>query len=368
MNKRRDLIHIVPSNKWGGVQTYALDICRHYISAGWHVAAVTQNAVRVDTPFAEAGVQLIHAPLGGVGDLSSILTLADTLRRIPAGSHAVVHVHRYRDALTAAAARRLARRPEIKIVSTRHAVRRGRRSFIFRWIYRAVDTHLFVSKLARDTFMTPLHHHLPCSPLVPDNKCAILRNSLYLTDFTPTPVPDSGPITALYVGAVVNGKGLENLIDAFALLRGVKLRLRICGPADPDYADLLRRRAMSRSVMESIDWNIGAAPAPEICHSAHFAVIPSSESEAFGLNNLMMMAAGRAQITTTNGAQTEYLTPGVTALMVPPEDPEALAAAIRTLATDHALRKAMGENARREYNTRLAWQNFTDSLDKIYGA
>lgn len=369
MNKNRELIHIVPSNKWGGVQTYALDICRHYRQEGWHVTVVTQNAVAVDTPFAEADIKLLHAPLSGFTDFSSPLILSDYLKRIPRDRKVTIHVHRYRDAMTAAIARRLSRRHDIRIISTRHAVRRGRNSMLFRKIYSGVDTHLFVSKLARDTFMHSLSPRITGRELIAEQKTAVLRNSLYLPDFTPQPLPASGPLTALYYGPVVDGKGLETLIDAFAMLNGVvKLRLRICGPANPDYADRLRRLAMNRSVMESIDWKIGTSIPPEITHSVHFAVIPSSESEAFGLNSLLMMAAGRGQITTSNGAQVEYLTDGVTALLVPPGDPVRLADAMKRMCQNPELRSRMGEAAITEYLHSHSWTNFISSLDKIYGA
>ena len=59
---KRCLAHIVASNRWGGAERYALDICRHFIDKGWHVAAYTRDAKAVDNLFAEAGVELRHAP------------------------------------------------------------------------------------------------------------------------------------------------------------------------------------------------------------------------------------------------------------------------------------------------------------------
>ncbi len=80
MNQNRSLIHIIPSNKWGGIQSYALDICRHYRSQGWEVTALTRNAVGVDSHFAENEIRLVHAPLTGFFNIPSALILARELK------------------------------------------------------------------------------------------------------------------------------------------------------------------------------------------------------------------------------------------------------------------------------------------------
>lgn len=354
------LIHIIPSNRWGGVQTYALDICRHYRDAGWEVTALTRNAVGVDTPFAEAGISLWHAPVAGFFDPATVLALAHRLRMAPAG-RVVVHTHRYRDALTAIIARSLTKRRDVRIVTTRHRVRAGRNTFLFRKIYSLVDAHIFVSKMAADSFLDALR-----GPKLPAAKVHVLHNSLNLSPADHTLEPPRGPVSALYQGALMRGKGLETLIDAMALLKGSKMRLRIAGSGDPDYLDTLRARAMRRDVMESIDWNAKASPSLAACAEATFGVVPSAEPEAFSLESLRFMAAGRPQVATDNGAQREYLTDGHTALLIAPDNAEALADAMRRLGAEPDLRARLGDEALKEFNSHLSWPHFIDSLNKIY--
>lgn len=187
MNTRRSLIHIVSSNKWGGVQTYALDICRHYAEAGWEVTALTRNAVGVDAPFAEAGIGLLHAPVGGFFDLASPMTLARKLRESPRGA-TVVHTHRYRDAFTALLAKKIANRPDVRIVTTRHSVRRGRDTRVFRKIYSGISAHIFVSEMCYNAF----RHSLKKDITLPPERIHILRNSINAETDTPcrSPVTD----------------------------------------------------------------------------------------------------------------------------------------------------------------------------------
>lgn len=362
MDRKSELIHIIPSNKWGGVQVYANDICRHYLAAGWDVTALTRNAVGVDAPFAEAGVRLFHAPVRGFFDVATVMTLAGELRRRAKDSRIVIHTHRYRDAFTALIAKHLAKRPDIRIVNTRHSVRPGRDSRLFRRLYKQLDAHIFVSQLAFDGFMSTTARNLELAK----EKIHILHNSIPPEDNIVVQEPTHGPVVALYQGSIVKGKGLETLIDAMALLKNVKLRLRISGNGNPDYLDLLRRRAMMRDVMDNIDWNLYSRPSAEACNDVHFGVIPSTEREAFSLECLRFMATMRPQISTLNGAQSEYLKDGETAFLVPPEDAEALAAAMRRLASDRELRLAMGYAAYNDFKASYSWDIFIKELDRIY--
>lgn len=355
------LIHLISSNRWGSAQRYAFDICEHYHAQGWRVVAVTRDAKVVDDHFRAAGIPLVHSPLRGFLDPASAMILAKLFKGLPLNK-SYVHVHRYRDAFSAFLAKRLAKRPDIRVISTRHTVRPGRNSWLFRRIYDKINAHIFVSRAAFDRFRSTWPDRLPMS----EKTVHILHNSV--NDRLPEvqPEPEKGPVFAIYAGPVVKGKGLETLIDALPVLRDLKLRLRVVGKGNPDYLDALRRRAMTRGVMDMIDWKgLVDVPADMISRS-HFAVLPSVEREAFGLVNVDVMAAGRPQICSPNGAQTEYLIDGVTALFVPPADAHALAMAMRRLVLDSGLRHDMGLAARRAFDASLSWASFIPRLTQIY--
>lgn len=355
------LIHLISANRWGGAQRYALDICRHYHNLGWNVAAMTRDAKVVDDRFRTAGIPLLHAPLRGFFDPASAFILARTLRGLPR-DRSYVHVHRYRDAFTVLLAKRLAKRPDIRVISTRHKVAPGRNSWLFRRIYNKINGHIFVSQTAFQRFRSSWPERLPMRI----ETVHILLNSINMPTTIPPVEPDKGPVFAIYAGPLAKGKGLETIIDALASLKGQRLRLRIVGHGSPDYIDTLRRRAMTRNVMEMIDWKITGDIPAEIINQSHFAVLPSVEREGFGLPNIQVMAAGRPQICTPNGAQSEYLVDGETALFVAPADAQSLADAMRRLANDPPLRKEMGSKAFKYYTTTLSWQSFIPRLTEIY--
>ena len=359
----RNLIHIVNGNMMAGAQLYALDICRFYSEKGWNVVALTRGAHAVDSKFAANGIKVTHAPLRGFLDFTSILRVAKFLRSLPQGE-TIIHAHRYRDAYTAMLARALAKRSDVKIVATRHAVRKGRDSHIFRKLYANIDAHIFVSNLAYERFCRSWEGtNIPLS----EDDVFVLHNSLYIPTLPdPLPEPEKGPVTAIYHGPIAEGKGLETLIDALMSLRNVKIRLLIAGSGSPDFLDKLRKRAMIREVMDAIDWNTNCDDPADLIGRAHIGVVPSVESEAFGLGNLRYMALGRPQICTRNGAQTEYLRDGETAILIPPADTATLAEALTYLAKNPELRREMGRKAQQDFNDNLSWDSFTRKLDYIY--
>ena len=90
-------------------------------------------------------------------------------------------------------------------------------------------------------------------------------------------------------------------------------------------------------------------------HAADLFVLPSTNrAEMFGIVQLEAMACGVPVICTELGTGTSYVNQhGVTGLVVPPNDPTALATAIRNLLDNPALRRTMGEAGRRRVETRI---------------
>lgn len=77
--------------------------------------AITRDAKVIDDLFRQAGVSLTHSPLRGFFDPASVLILARILRDVPR-DRTYVHVHRYRDAFTVLLAKRLVKRPDVRVI------------------------------------------------------------------------------------------------------------------------------------------------------------------------------------------------------------------------------------------------------------
>lgn len=361
MEAKPTLIHIVSSNRWGGIERYALDICRHFQKEGWNVAALTRDARAVDEIFEKSEIPLLHAPLQGFWDFKSISILSKKFKETM--GEIIIHAHGFHDVFTAIAARKLSKRKDVRIIMTRHKVRRAVDTWLLRKLYKNLDALIFVSRTARDRFLDTWHNRkLP----FPASHTHVIHNSLNLTKL-PYSLPETGrPLTAMFHGTLKHGKGLETLIDALAHLKGKRIRLKIVGSGLPDYVDKLRRRAISRGVMDMIDWHKHTEDPLQLIKNCDFGVLPSTQEEAFGLANIEFMALGRPQICSSNGAQPEYITDGWEGYLLPPGNSSFLAETITKLALDKDLRERMGERAYNTFYNRLSWPNFIASLISIY--
>jgi glycosyltransferase involved in cell wall biosynthesis len=151
--------------------------------------------------------------------------------------------------------------------------------------------------------------------------------------FTPDdePQPRPGPYF-LYAGNDKTHKNVEALVEAFALVRrersGVQLVL-----AGAPFARFLNCEGVVRAGFVTRD------ELASLYRGAVALVMPSLE-EGFGLPAAEAMACGTAVITSTNPALVEVT--GDAAVHVDAHDAGALAAAMLRVATDDALRSALG--------------------------
>lgn len=97
-------------------------------------------------------------------------------------------------------------------------------------------------------------------------------------------------------------------------------------------------------------------------------VLPSHlRSEAFGLSLVEAAMRGKPMISCEIGTGTSYVNlDGTTGLVVPPNDPNALAIAMRRLLDDKALAKEYGINARQRYLENFTAQIMADSYAELY--
>lgn len=363
-NSARRLIHIISSNSWGGREQYALDLCRSLLQRKWSISVYTRNALAVDQHFISNAIDLRHIPLGGFFDLISIWSLSrDFLKE---QKSTIVHVHNYKDALIAILARKLCRRTsDIRIVMTRHKATAGIDSWLFNKIYRNLDAHIFVSKLAKHQFLTTWQNkQLPFS----EEKLFMLHNSILSAPTAPDSEPVGGPKIAMFHGRLSPEKGVETIIEALPKLRDKKIRLWIIGSGDPDYVDSLKHKALALDVMDMIDWKGYVEDVHSFISLCHYGILPSIWQEPFGLSNIEYMSHGKPQICTNNGAQSEYLTEDKEAIFVSPGDSDAMADAMILLTENTDLRKEIGNAAFQKFQSELSWDKFCNKIEHIYSS
>jgi L-malate glycosyltransferase len=86
-----------------------------------------------------------------------------------------------------------------------------------------------------------------------------------------------------------------------------------------------------------------------------------SRFEGFGLPAAEAMACGTAVVTTANGGTEDFAENETTALVVPPAEPEPMAAAVCRLLRDPALRARLASDGNRRVS-QMSWESATDAL------
>lgn len=160
-----------------------------------------------------------------------------------------------------------------------------------------------------------------------------------------------GPRVVLGVGRLVYYKGFEYLVRAMA---GVDGTLVLVG--DGPLAEHLRRVARECGVDGRVRF-AGEVARLAPCYAAAevFALPAVARSEAFGLVQLEAMAAGLPVVNTAIDSGVPFVSVGgETGITVPPADAGALAAALRSLLDDAALRARLGAAARERVRTRFS--------------
>lgn len=167
------------------------------------------------------------------------------------------------------------------------------------------------------------------------------------------------------VARLCDVKGQRELIDALALVPDAHVVL--VGrdlERGGDYQRELEAAAVRRGVRDRVVF-AGERDAREILSELDVFALPSW-TEGLPLVALEAMAHGRPVVATPVGGTPEVVVHEETGLLVPPRDVEALAAALRRLVEDPALRRRLGDAGRRRVEERFGVDRMTRRMLELY--
>lgn len=232
------------------------------------------------------------------------------------------------------------------------------------------DRAIAVSGSTRDFLVQKRH--------VPADKVALIWNGAPLDEFAPVPAAtarrvraDLGiPEDALVLGTVgrlSEQKAHHVLLDAAARVLPTRPRAWILIAGDGDRMPALRAQADALGIAARVVFAGHRADVPAVlgafdvfCISSHYEGTPLALFEA--------MASGKAIVSTAVDGCREVLEDGSTGLLVPPRDPEALAAALARVADDAPLRDRLARMARdasRRYDIAECVRRMEDLYDDV---
>ncbi len=180
--------------------------------------------------------------------------------------------------------------------------------------------------------------------------------------------PAGDGVVVAYLGMLVESKGYLDLIEAARLSVGMdpRMRFRFAGPWwSPEEERRARKHAEGLAEVAFVGV-VGGASKWRFLREADILALPSyypPEGQPQVL--LEAMAAGRPVVATGRGAIPDVVVDGETGFLVPERDPVALAAALRRLARDPALRRRMGAAARARFEAHFTAARCAERLVEI---
>ncbi len=184
---------------------------------------------------------------------------------------------------------------------------------------------------------------------------------------------DADAVVLLCVGRMVHKKGYDVLLHAMALPELQKRPVIAVMVGNGDQKAEWQALSTSLGISDRVRW-IGTVPKDEIGHYYNMAdvlLMPSVSKPADGLNVCVLdaMSCAKPVVASVAAGNTLAIVDGVTGLLVPEQDPQALADALVPLIDDADLRREMGAAGRRRIETELGWphlaRRYIDHFERL---
>lgn len=143
-------------------------------------------------------------------------------------------------------------------------------------------------------------------------------------------------------------------------------KLLIAGEDKNITAAQLRAQAEKLGIYGNVEFYGRLADVYAFMDDCAVGLIPSLGSEAVSRGALEWMSRARPVIASTVGGLADFVKDGETGLLVPPDNPSALAAAINTYLSNPALAKTAGERGRASFERSFTPQAFAEATENFY--
>ena len=203
------------------------------------------------------------------------------------------------------------------------------------------------------------------------DQSVLIRGSGVDTDvFAPaTAVPEGVPLVVL-VSRMLHSKGIADFVGAAERLRleGVNARFALIGDPDPDNPDSVREDELRAWHDEgAVEYWGRREDVADVLRGAVIACLPTCLPEGVPKSLIEAAACGLPIVTTDIPGCRELVSDGVNGFLVPLRQVESLAAALRTLLNDPALRARMGAAGRARVLEQYSLPRVVDAHLAVYG-
>ena len=362
------ILHVSSARALGGGERHLADLVNALALRGHevYVALAPRSPLRQELR-ALPEKNIIALRLLNALDIGSALELARLVRsrRIE-----IIHAHMGRDyPLAALAARRAS---GTQLVITRHVL------FPLHKLHR-----FMLSRVARVVAVSQaVAQSLSAQGLFPTHKISVVTNGIDLKRFEETERSANREMFRQRAG-IAPGRRLVGMLGEIKPLKGQEEFLRAAAMlarriTDVDFViagsdtsrtgehrahiERLITRLELRGRVHLTGWLDDAAP----LFASLDLFVSASHTESFGLSIVEAMASGVAVVATETQGAREIIEDGITGVLVPVGDVEALCSAITKLLDDAKERRRIGHVARRAARERFSLDRMVDETERIY--
>lgn len=197
-----------------------------------------------------------------------------------------------------------------------------------------------------------------------------IHNGVDLGELKSLPRTRTSPKGTPYVLCVAmhnEKKGIDVLLRAFAHLQHARPDLRLVLAGDGPLRQQLEDLAASLNVRGKVEFRgrQTRSQVGELLRGCEVFVLPS-RSEPFGIVLIEAMACGKPVVATTAGGIPEIVENGKNGLLVQPDDPQALAAALIKVLSDTKLQETIASNGLSTASERFRAEDTGAAYESVY--
>ncbi|HLL27777.1 MAG TPA: glycosyltransferase [Xanthobacteraceae bacterium] len=355
------ILHTEASKGWGGQEIRILDEAEGMIARGWDVLIATPAEAALFEAAKRRGIP-VHAIALDRRTPASLHSLYSLMREFR--PHIVVS-HSSSDSWLAAVATRFHRRPAV--VRLRHLSGPVAAGPLNRWLYGRVPARVVTTSTAINAMLI---ERLSLDPA----KVVAIPTGIDVDRFTPGDRAAARatlglPANAKLVGIVAtlrSWKGHRFLVEAMTdpRLKDARLILVGDGPQEP----ALRAQVAELGLDKRANFAGRQDDVVPWLRALDVFVLPSTDSEGVPQALMQAMACGVPVVTTAAGGIPELVRDGENGLVVPTENPSALAESIDRLLQDRALASRIASAGRREVEAHHTKAAMLDAMERVYRA
>jgi glycosyltransferase involved in cell wall biosynthesis len=353
------IVHTESSLGWGGQEIRILSEAQGMIRRGHDVRLLCPPQARIHAEAANWGVPVTALPI----DRKRPVGLGALHHWFGAHGWDIVNTHSSTDSWLAALALAVLGRPA-RMVRTRHISAPVSRGPLSRWLYMRAAAHVVTTGEAlkrelveRNGFQADRIESVPtgidAGRFRPGERKAMRAKFGLPRDQTLVGI----------VATLRSWKGHAFLLDAMALLPA-HIELVIVG--DGPQREALEKKLVQLGLRGRVRMQGQQADVLPWLRALDIFVLPSYANEGVPQALVQAMLVELPCVTTAVGGIPELAEHERTALVVPPKDAGALAAAIKRLAGDEGLRRELGEAARKHCVEGYSYERMLDRMETIY--